>query len=93
MSGVSFLLRLEEQLTGPSSHSVPLNTALLALQTLEAGGLFSKSENSDYDIEYTALQGSLGMMSKGVWSSDAGAKVASMFVLYVRADYGYRTQC
>ncbi|KAG9023619.1 hypothetical protein FRB95_012714 [Tulasnella sp. JGI-2019a] len=38
---------------------VPLNTALLAVQNMDAEGLFNKD-----DIEYTALEGSLNMMSK-----------------------------
>ena len=45
-----------------NGRSVPLNTALLATQTLEASGVFKTSE--DCDIEVTALTGSLGMMSK-----------------------------
>ncbi|KAG8878048.1 hypothetical protein FRB97_002835 [Tulasnella sp. 331] len=38
---------------------VPLNTALLAVQNMDAEGMFNKD-----DIEYTALEGSLNMMSK-----------------------------
>ncbi|KAG8901542.1 hypothetical protein FRB99_005224 [Tulasnella sp. 403] len=38
---------------------VPLNTALLAVQNMEASGVFRKD-----DIEFTALEGSLNMMSK-----------------------------
>ncbi|KAG9016710.1 hypothetical protein FRB90_002391, partial [Tulasnella sp. 427] len=38
---------------------VPLNTALLAVQNMQATGQFSQD-----DIEYTALEGSLNMMSK-----------------------------
>lgn len=38
---------------------VPLNTALLAVQNMQATGLFAPD-----DIEYTALEGSLNMMSK-----------------------------
>ncbi|KAG8974906.1 hypothetical protein FRC05_006583, partial [Tulasnella sp. 425] len=38
---------------------VPLNTALLAVQNMQATGFFAPD-----DIEYTALEGSLNMMSK-----------------------------
>ncbi|KAG8925262.1 hypothetical protein FRC02_009810 [Tulasnella sp. 418] len=38
---------------------VPLNTALLAVQNMEAAGIFDKES-----IEFTALEGSLTMMSK-----------------------------
>lgn len=43
---------------------VPLNNAMLALQTLEADQVFKKTANSDHEIEYAALNGSLIMMSK-----------------------------
>ncbi|EJD47260.1 hypothetical protein AURDEDRAFT_163867 [Auricularia subglabra TFB-10046 SS5] len=39
---------------------VPLNTALLATQNMEAGGAVPRA----HEIEFHALQGSLGMMSK-----------------------------
>ncbi|OCH85880.1 hypothetical protein OBBRIDRAFT_762246 [Obba rivulosa] len=39
---------------------VPLNTALLAVQNMDASGLVAKSQ----DIEFKALEGSLSMMSK-----------------------------
>ena len=39
---------------------VPLNTALLAVQNMAAAGGIDKSQ----DIEFTALEGSLSMMSK-----------------------------
>ncbi|KZV87594.1 hypothetical protein EXIGLDRAFT_723615 [Exidia glandulosa HHB12029] len=39
---------------------VPLNTAMLATQNMEAGGAVPKAQ----EIEFRALQGSLGMMSK-----------------------------
>jgi hypothetical protein len=45
-------------------YEVPLNTALLALQTLEAMDVFKKSATKDCEIELTALQGSLRMMSQ-----------------------------
>ena len=41
---------------------VPLNTAMLATQNMEAGGAVPKAQ----EIEFRALQGSLGMMSKGM---------------------------
>ena len=41
---------------------VPLNTALLAVQNMEAVGNIDKS----LEIEFAALQGSLTMMSKGM---------------------------
>ena len=40
---------------------VPLNTALLAVQNMEAAGNIDRSQ----EIEFAALQGSLSMMSKG----------------------------
>lgn len=43
---------------------VPLNTALLALQTLESMDVFKGAAAKDCDIEFTALQGSLRMMSQ-----------------------------
>lgn len=43
---------------------VPLNTALLALQTLESMDVFKQSAAKDCDIEFTALKGSLRMMSQ-----------------------------
>lgn len=43
---------------------VPLNNAMLALQTLDSDGVFKKTANTDHEIEYTALNGSLVMMSK-----------------------------
>lgn len=43
---------------------VPLNTALLALQTLESMDVFKSAAAKDCDIEFTALQGSLRMMSQ-----------------------------
>ncbi|KAG9014389.1 hypothetical protein FRB94_012795 [Tulasnella sp. JGI-2019a] len=39
---------------------VPLNTALLAVQNMEATGVFDEDNN----LEFTALEGSLNMMSK-----------------------------
>jgi osomolarity two-component system, sensor histidine kinase SLN1 len=41
---------------------VPLNTALLAVQNMDAGGVVPK----EHEIEFKALEGSLSMMSKGV---------------------------
>ena len=38
---------------------VPLNTALLAVQNMQASGIVAQ------DIEFKALEGSLSMMSKG----------------------------
>lgn len=38
---------------------VPLNTALLAVQNMQASGIITQ------DIEFKALEGSLSMMSKG----------------------------
>ncbi|KAF9497205.1 hypothetical protein BDN71DRAFT_1388282 [Pleurotus eryngii] len=40
---------------------VPLNTALLAVQNMEASGAITKR----FEIEFNALEGSLSMMSKG----------------------------
>ncbi|KAH9074915.1 hypothetical protein EDB83DRAFT_2218949 [Lactarius deliciosus] len=40
---------------------VPLNTALLAVQNMEASGIVPRAQ----EIEFKALEGSLGMMSKG----------------------------
>ena len=39
---------------------VPLNTALLAVQNMEASGVIAKTQ----EIEFRALEGSLSMMSK-----------------------------
>jgi len=44
---------------------VPLNTALLAVQNMEAQSSVHKDQ--DQDIEFAALKGSLSMMSKGTW--------------------------
>lgn len=41
---------------------VPLNTALLAVQNIEGANGFS--DGSELGVEYTALQGSLSMMSQ-----------------------------
>lgn len=41
---------------------VPLNTALLAVQNLQGLNVFDK--NSEFAIEYSALEGSLAMMSQ-----------------------------
>ncbi len=38
---------------------MPLNTALLAVQNMQASGMVTQ------DIEFKALEGSLSMMSKG----------------------------
>jgi hypothetical protein len=40
---------------------------VLAVQNLEAAGCFSKEREKD--IEYSALEGSLSMMSKGIYVS------------------------
>ncbi|KAH8833060.1 hybrid sensor histidine kinase [Flagelloscypha sp. PMI_526] len=52
------------RLTGYIFHEVrvPLNTALLAVQNLEATGAISKQHN----VEFHGLRGSLSMMSKGM---------------------------
>lgn len=41
---------------------VPLNTALLAVQNLDGANVFDKS--SEHGVEWTALEGSLSMMSQ-----------------------------
>jgi len=41
---------------------VPLNTALLAVQNMDANGMFGAG--NERDLESTALEGSLSMMSK-----------------------------
>ncbi|TFY66934.1 hypothetical protein EVG20_g4155 [Dentipellis fragilis] len=57
---------------------VPLNTALLAVQNMHASG-FAKAQ----DIEFKALEGSLGMMSKGLrnaataWTAAASSRSRS----------------
>lgn len=43
---------------------VPLNTALLALQNLEAGNVFEDKSDTGYGIEYKALRSSLLMMQQ-----------------------------
>ncbi|KAH9057453.1 hypothetical protein EDB87DRAFT_1565234 [Lactarius vividus] len=47
---------------------VPLNTALLAVQNMEATGIIPRAQ----EIEFKALEGSLGMMSKGNNRMDSG---------------------
>ncbi|KAG9224045.1 hypothetical protein CCMSSC00406_0004339 [Pleurotus cornucopiae] len=55
------LFTLRQQVKLQYKVRVPLNTALLAVQNMEASGAITKR----FEIEFNALEGSLSMMSKG----------------------------
>ncbi|KDQ26662.1 hypothetical protein PLEOSDRAFT_1084474 [Pleurotus ostreatus PC15] len=83
------LFTLRQQVKLQYKVRVPLNTALLAVQNMEASGAITKR----FEIEFNALEGSLSMMSKAIGWIVASSSPRFDLTLYIKSCGLYLSLC